>query len=198
MKRQALPIVVSTCVFAALLGAMASCGPFPSIVPAGGDGNGSDVLSDTADELTTDTGSACESVGKPIDTIHNQMFRLLNAYRVNNGLPALKYSRTLEAAADAHARDMWQRNFFEHENPDGKSPGDRALQAGFCHTFVGENIAAGNALSTAAEAQEAWVKSPSHNENMLHEPYRFVGMGHYYDPITRYHYWVQDMAVANR
>jgi uncharacterized protein YkwD len=146
----------------------------------------------------TDLAADCEAIGQPVDTIHQQMFAALNVYRTNNRLPALKYSKRLEAAADGHARDMWQRHFFEHTNPDGEGPGERALRAGFCHSMVGENIAEGDGLPTVADVQAGWVASPGHNANMLNEPYRLVGMGHYYDPATGYHYWVQDLALPEQ
>lgn len=167
--------------------------------PASGDATPDDTLQPpVAGGSPGPTESPCEAIGQPADGIHEQMFRLLNNYRANHGLARLRYSKTLEAAADAHARDMWRRRFFEHTNPDGEGPADRAFRAGFCHRYVGENIAEGNAIPSAADAQRAWQNSPGHNANMLNEPYRLVGMGHYYDPATGYHYWVQDLALPAR
>lgn len=140
----------------------------------------------------------CDVTGQPADAIHQEMLDVLNAYRTNNHLSALTYSKRLETAADAHAKDLWRRNFFEHTNPDGEGPGQRALRAGFCHSYVGENIAEGDGLPTVAAVQAGWVASPGHNANMLNEPYRFVGMGHYYDPATGCHYWVQDFALPKQ
>jgi len=120
------------------------------------------------------------------------MHEALNAYRVRNGLSELLYSDSLETAADAHARDMYQRDFFSHENPDGETPLDRAVAAGFCQPMlVGENIAWGQgALTTVPEVQTGWENSPDHNANMLESDYAFAGMGHYVSPASG-RYWVQ-------
>lgn len=119
------------------------------------------------------------------------MLEQLNAYRAQNGLEPLIYSKTLEAAANAQAKDLFARNFFDHINPDGKDPGDRALDARFCHKYVGENIAAGQTSVTAV--MQAWKNSPHHNENMLDPDYVYVGMGYYVDPSGR-QYWAQEFA----
>jgi uncharacterized protein YkwD len=202
----------------ALLMFVAGCGGASSVVPGGGyfgiPGSGTlDQLDDSGWSGGNATGSVllenpfayaapassapCEAIGIPVDTTHEAMFNALNTYRTNNRLPALAYSKRLEAAADAHALDMYRRRFFAHVNPDGEGPGERALRAGFCHSYVGENIAEGDGLPTVAQAQAGWAASPGHNANMLHEPYRLVGMGHYYDPVTGYHYLVQDLALPN-
>ncbi len=185
---------------AACVMAAAGCEPLVPVTlpPTWPSTSGTVQTSDQPADNAPPADTTCDAIGQPRDSVHEQMFRLLNNYRTGKGLPALEYSKTLEAAADEHARDMWRRNFFEHTNPDGEGPGDRALRAGFCHRYVGENIAEGNGLPTAGDAQIAWVNSPGHNANMLYEPYRLVGMGHYYDAKTGYHYWVQDMAYPVR
>lgn len=144
-----------------------------------------------ATPVTTARAPGCAEVGLPVDNIHRSMFEQLNAYRVEQGLQPLVYSKTLEAAANTQVQDLYARSFFAHVNPDGKNPGDRALAASFCHKYVGENIAAGQ-LSPSA-VMIAWKNSPSHNENMLTPDYVYVGMGHYIDPNGR-HYWAQEFA----
>lgn len=138
--------------------------------------------------------AACEGSGPPMGAVHREMFLAVNAYRQQNGRSALRYSRTLEAAANAHAQDLYVRDFFDHTNPDGLGPGDRALQAGFCHDRVGENIAAGQ--TSVSEVQEGWERSPGHKANMLYPYYEWAGMGHYVSPDGR-HYWVQVFALPN-
>ena len=70
--------------------------------------------------------------------------------------------------------------------------GQRALDADFCSKYVGENIAEGQTSVDAVML--AWKNSPHHNENMLHEDYVYVGMGHYVDPTGR-QYWAQEFAL---
>lgn len=143
---------------------------------------------DAASPLPSDD---CKALGEPSTETHREMFEALNNFRVANGLEPLVYSARLEAAANAHARDLYERGYFAHINPDGENPGKRAVQAGFCHEYVGENIAAGQ--KSVQAAQIAWENSPSHRENMLQPAYKMVGMGFYQDPTGRM-YWAQELA----
>ena len=133
----------------------------------------------------------CIENGVPRSDLHIEMFEQLNDYRIDNGLEPLIYSVKLEETADLHVTDLWQRGFFAHINPDGQNPGDRALEAGFCHKYVGENLAAGQ--NTPDRAMEAWINSPSHHENLLHAEYVYVGMGYSIDNNGRA-YWAQVFA----
>jgi uncharacterized protein YkwD len=146
--------------------------------PGGGGGAGGGVESDY-----------CEPIGAADTAIQQSMLQALNGYRVASGLDELLYSDTLEEAADFQARDMYARGFFDHTNPEGEGPMDRAVAAGFCSPrLVGENIAYGQ--QSVSEVQAGWQNSPGHNANMLRPDFVFVGMGHYAAPSGT-QYWVQ-------
>ncbi len=70
----------------------------------------------------------------------------------------------LTLAARAHSLDMAQRDFFDHVNPDGLDPTDRAEAQGYTGT-AGENIAAG--YVNVDEAHAAWLVSLGHRRNVL-------------------------------
>ena len=96
----------------------------------------------------------------------------------------------LGLAARAHSQDMAQRNYFEHDTPEGLGPSDRAARAGW-RDGVGENIAAGTA--TARETVQMWLESPGHCANMMGPRYRFLGVGYAYGDRSHYgHYWTQN------
>ena len=138
----------------------------------------------------------CASVGSPSSATQLQMFNAVNTWRQQNGLATLAYSTKLEQAANAQAQDMYTRHFFDHTNPDGKGPLDRANDVGFCTTSsrtVGENIAWNQ--QTVADVQTAWQNSPGHNENMLRPAFEYVGMGYYNSPDGPY--WVQLFGGVN-
>jgi uncharacterized protein YkwD len=135
-----------------------------------------------------DATADCTALGLPATEVHAAMFEALNRYRIENGLNPLIYSQTLQDAADAHAQDLWLRGFFSHTNPDGADPPDRAMMAGFCHRYVGENIAAGQL--SVAQVMDALRASPSHDANMLESDYAYVGMGFSVDANGR-RYWCQ-------
>ena len=167
--------------------------------PPNGDPNG-DPNDPNGDPNDPNTTGGCLGLGTPTDAIHQNGFDELNAYRQANSVAALQYSVTLQQAADDHAKDMYDRNFFDHENPDKESPGDRAVAAGFCHEFGGENILLGvNSLSTASEAVDKWKTSTGHNANMLNGTFKYVGIGYYHVTVgsTDRYYWVQLFASEN-
>jgi uncharacterized protein YkwD len=147
--------------------------------------------SEDAGESATPTPVNCLAFGEPGTSTHRLMLDAINLYRIQNGLRPLQYVDLLEDAANAHADDLWQRDFFDHINPDGEDPGDRALAVGFCHEYVGENIAAGQ--STVTAVMDAWIRSPSHLANLLEPDYVYVGMGYSVDDFGR-QYWVQKFA----
>lgn len=139
-----------------------------------------------------DPSDACVIPGKPATPVQRRMFRQLNEYRQEHGLEQLVYSKQLEAAAQVHLQDMCERGYFAHITPEGLTPGNRAMDSGFCHEYVGENLAAGQL--TAKAALRAWDNSPSHQVNMLEPNYVYVGVGHFVDPVTGRQYWAQEFA----
>lgn len=146
-----------------------------------------EVAADTPDPQTE-----CIVPGEPATIVQKRMFRELNDYREKHGLPPLIYSKALEAAADAHLRDMYERGYFDHITPENLTPGNRAVAMGFCHEYVGENLAAGQRNMKAA--MRAWDRSPPHQLNMLEPNYVYVGMGHFVDPLTGRQSWAQEFA----
>lgn len=104
-------------------------------------------------------GLATTAVSDPAAT------RALNAYRAENGRAPLAYSKTLQAAAQAHAQDMAARGFFDHRGSDGSNVGGRVSRQGYGWCFVAENIAKGQ--GALGEVMQAWAASQGHRRNML-------------------------------
>lgn len=90
---------------------------------------------------------------------------VLNDYRAAAGRASLTYSEALEAAALAHAQDMAQGGFFDHEGSDGSTVGVRVSRQGYDWCFVAENIAKGQGSLDAV--MRAWAGSRGHRRNML-------------------------------
>ncbi|MBC7771516.1 MAG: CAP domain-containing protein, partial [Pyrinomonadaceae bacterium] len=76
----------------------------------------------------------------------------------------LALNSALTLAARAHSLDMANRDFFDHVNPDGDDPTDRAQATGYFGT-AGENIAAGYDSLDAVHA--GWLESLGHRLNVL-------------------------------
>ncbi|GMU74266.1 MAG: hypothetical protein AMXMBFR44_4630 [Candidatus Campbellbacteria bacterium] len=98
-----------------------------------------------------------------------------NKHRALFSLPPLSFNAKLAAAADAKARDMIARQYFEHESPDGIGPDGLADAAGYDYLAVGENLALGN-YEDDAELVAAWMDSPGHRENILGTQYTEIGV----------------------
>lgn len=106
--------------------------------------------------------------------------------------PPLQNHAALRTAARGHSKDMATRNYFDHNNPEGKGPKDRIMAAGWLGIgYSGENIAAGNGTASATVGQ--WMKSPGHCENIMDKDFKFLGVGYFANPGAKYqHYWTQN------
>jgi uncharacterized protein YkwD len=87
-----------------------------------------------------------------------------NAYRAAKGLKPLTVSPALQAAAEAHGRDMAKAGFFDHKGSDGRSVGARAKRQGYRFCLIAENIAKGQ--KTPAAVMQSWIASPGHRRNL--------------------------------
>jgi uncharacterized protein YkwD len=103
---------------------------------------------------------------------------LVNAERAAKRLPALREAPALRRAADAHARDMVARGYFEHVSPGGGTLTDRARLAGYGGSTLGEDIGWGTEeLGTPAAIVDSWMRSPPHRAVILHPRFRDIGVG---------------------
>jgi uncharacterized protein YkwD len=101
------------------------------------------------------------------------LWRDLNATRRAAGLPPLAIEPHLCAIARAHALDMAQRAYFDHDSPEGVDPFERLDRAGWQYQYAGENLALD---FSEAHAHRSLLASPDHRENMLGPHYRRVGI----------------------
>jgi uncharacterized protein YkwD len=92
----------------------------------------------------------------------------------------LVWNATLGSTAEAHSRAMANGNFFDHQDPDGRTPGDRAELAGYSGQRIGENIAAG--LDTPSKVVDGWLASPGHCANLMNPQFTELGAAYANDP----------------
>jgi len=100
---------------------------------------------------------------------------LINEERRKNGAGLLVFNQALITAAQNHATDMANRNYFSHISPQGTTPADRAAAAGYPSRSVGENISKGYCCPITTF--NGWMGSPGHRENMLESAWRSAGSG---------------------
>lgn len=130
----------------------------------------------------------------------NEVFRLTNEQRARGGVcggqtmppvPPVAFHASLQIAARRHSQDMATRGYFEHDTPEGKRPHQRAVEAGYPNSYVGENI--GSGYTDAAKAMAGWMASTGHCRNIMKADYRFLGVGYGYTSGGDYHhYWTQN------
>jgi uncharacterized protein YkwD len=99
---------------------------------------------------------------------------MINAEREKLGLPELYFDEELAEVARTHSKDMFQRGYFSHFNPEGKSPFDRIRKNGIQFRIAGENLALAQNLSLA---HHGLMESPTHRANIEHKSFGKVGIG---------------------
>ena len=113
-------------------------------------------LADTA--LST---ASLATIG-PATTFEDTNFaNLLNGMRVASDLEPLAYDERLNRAAQKHAQDMVDNDYFSHTSLDGRTVPERIQAEGYDARGWGENIA--GRQQTDQAALDAWIDSPAHN-----------------------------------
>lgn len=100
---------------------------------------------------------------------------LTNEKRADLDEAPLRRNVLLDAAAKLKAEDMAKNEYFAHYSPDGVSPWYWFAQAGYTYAHAGENLAIH--FTDSSEVIEAWMKSPSHRENIVNSLYTEIGVG---------------------
>ena len=124
-----------------------------------------------------------------------ELFKLVNDYRIQNGLSPLEASVSLTEAAEWMANNMSSNNYVEHVDLEGRKPSDRMRDFGYNYnTTTGENLAGGQ--TDALTVFNVWKNSPGHNMTMLHPDFKVAGFAVAYNPNSDYGYFlVQDFGV---
>ena len=138
-----------------------------------------------------------------IRQLENKIHNLVNNERAKKGLPSLLQDKHLSKVARKYSQDMVGRNFFSHNDPDGRSFYDRYKTEGFeCCIRIGnttcmgaENIAQtylysssfykdGKTLHTwstedkiAESVVKLWMSSKGHKANILTPYFKRQGIG---------------------
>lgn len=104
----------------------------------------------------------------------SEVLALVNQERAKVGCSPLSTSAPLTSLAQNFSEDMADRGFFDHTDPDGDTPWDRAAEAGV-QGLAAENIARGQADAQAV--MEGWMNSEGHRANILNCDYKTIGIG---------------------
>ncbi|MBQ6555421.1 MAG: CAP domain-containing protein, partial [Firmicutes bacterium] len=127
-----------------------------------------------------------------LEGMRKEIADVTNAYRDQNNLPALRTTNAkLNNAAQAHASDMAQNNYFSHNSLDGSTFVERITKAVGSFRSAGENIQSGEL--SAMGALNGWINSINHRGNLLSDSYGYIGIGFACNPNSNDDtYFVQD------
>ncbi len=96
-----------------------------------------------------------------------------NDARQSDGEAPLQLDDRLTKAAYLKAQDMFAKQYWAHNAPDGTQPWKWLGDVNYQYDEAGENLAKGFVTDTATVA--AWLKSPEHRANVLKPTYSQVG-----------------------
>ncbi len=149
---------------------VAACGALP--------GNG---------ELEADT----VLTDQPVDT--NGMLSLINSYRAQNGLPALKHDATLDDVSQKMARHIAERDSMDTWAHSAFGLSRRLEKAQYANYAGAENLGAGYADLPAAF--RGWQGSAGHNKNLLNPYVTRVGIARTNRNTGKWrNFWVMTLA----
>lgn len=160
--------------------------------PAGDEptGTGDDGGNDAGDPAPGDSDPVVDACAVAASeggaSFEEQVLELVNAERaagadcgsagVFDPAGPLTMNADLRCAARTHSQDMVDRDYFDHTNPDGESPGDRIDATGYQWRSWGENIAWGQPAPEAVV--DAWMNSDGHCSNIMNAGFTEIGVGY--------------------
>jgi len=112
-------------------------------------------------------------LGYATDITIQKLYQLTNQERQKYNLPPLNYSEKLSKAAYQKALDMFNKNYWAHFGPNGETPWQFILNAGYEYEYAGENLAKNFLFSE--NVVSAWMNSRTHRENILRKEYTDIG-----------------------
>ena len=128
------------------------------------------------------------SIPQVSDTVlsyENEVIRLVNEIRAENGLKPLTTNWELSRIARYKSEDMSSNRYFSHTSPTYGTPFQMIRSFGLSYRSAGENIAYGQ--RTPAAVVNAWMNSSGHRANILNASYTQIGVGY----CASGNYWTQ-------
>ena len=109
-----------------------------------------------------------------------ETLKLINEYRIQNGLKELKPISSLQYVAEIKANDLVQNNYFSHTSEILGTPFELLENNNIDYLIAGENLA-GNTIPE--RAVKAWIESKSHKDNILEEDFEYTGISVIESPV---------------
>ncbi|OYT72836.1 MAG: hypothetical protein CFK49_04985 [Armatimonadetes bacterium JP3_11] len=107
--------------------------------------------------------------------------RLINEQRQRAKLPPLNWREDVARAARDHSKNMAERNFFDHIDPQLGAVDKRLNRFRIAWRACGENIFMLYGYENPAPiAVQGWMESPGHRRNILYREFTHTGVGVFY------------------
>ena len=103
-----------------------------------------------------------------------KVFDQTNQERLKAGLPTLRLNSLLSESAKLKAINMFAKNYWAHQSPDGQSPWFFIKSVDYRYSIAGENLA--KDFYDTESMFKAWMASPTHKDNIIHPKYQEVGI----------------------
>ena len=124
-------------------------------------------------------------ISNTILNYENEVIRLVNEIRSENGLKPLTANWELSRIARYKSEDMSNNRYFSHTSPTYGTPFQMIKAFGLSYRTAGENIAYG--YRTPAAVVDGWMNSSGHRANILNASYTQIGVGY----CASGNYWTQ-------
>ena len=124
-------------------------------------------------------------INPAVTSYEQEVIRLVNEIRTENGLKTLTYDWELSRVARYKSQDMKDNSYFSHTSPTYGTPFQMIKNFGISYRSAGENIAKGYAAPQTVV--NAWMNSSGHRANILNAFYTHIGVGY----VAEGNYWTQ-------
>ena len=114
-----------------------------------------------------------------VKAYEEEVIRLVNEIRAQNGLRALTYDWQLSRVARYKSDDMRRNGYFSHNSPTYGTPFQMIKSFGIGYNSAAENIAKG--YSTPKAVVDGWMNSSGHRANILNPSFTHIGVGYVKD-----------------
>ena len=112
-----------------------------------------------------------------MDRIERGVFRAVNRVRARHGLARLRLVPRISFVAIFHSQDQAANRFLSHSSSNG-TPFYARIRRVTDARVVGETIIEFRGRTTGRRIARAWMRSPSHRQELMTAAYRRIGVGH--------------------
>lgn len=118
--------------------------------------------------------SGPEVKGVDSNKLKKDIVSMVNLEREKTGKSTVYESLALSEAAEDKLQDMFSKDYWDHTGPNGETAWRFITNKGYQYELAGENLARG--FSSSEEVMRAWMKSPTHRDNILNPRFQEIGL----------------------